>query len=47
MKPISIRQSGKKGWMINHKCVKCGKTISNKAATDDNFEEIIKLSQSQ
>ncbi len=45
MKPISITQNGKKGWMIIHKCTKCNKTIPNKSAPDDNFEEIIKLSQ--
>jgi len=45
MKPIKVEQSGKKGWMIQHKCLKCGKIIPNKAANDDNFEEIIILSQ--
>lgn len=45
MKPISVEQNGKKGWMIYHKCSKCGKIISNKAAEDDNFEKIIELTQ--
>lgn len=47
MIPISIDQSGKKGWMINHKCTKCGKLIPNKAAPDDNFELIITLTAHQ
>ncbi len=45
MEPISLDQSGKKGFIIYHKCKKCGKIITNKTASDDNFEEIIKLSQ--
>lgn len=44
MLPISIHQNGKKGWIITHKCEKCGKKIPNKAAPDDNFEKIIILS---
>lgn len=47
MEPIKINQSGKKGWIIYHKCTKCGKVISNKMADDDNFNEIINLSQPQ
>lgn len=43
MQPIKISHSGKKGWIISHKCTKCGKIIPNKAADDDNFEEIIKI----
>lgn len=45
MKPIKVSQNGKKGWMIKHKCQKCGKVIPNKAAPDDNFEKIIELTQ--
>ncbi|MBI4231751.1 RNHCP domain-containing protein, partial [Candidatus Peregrinibacteria bacterium] len=35
MKPTHIKKDGKKGWMIYHKCCKCGKIIPNKAAEDD------------
>ena len=45
MKPTSADQNGKKGWIIYHKCTKCGKIIPNKVANDDNFEKIIELSQ--
>lgn len=45
MKPIGVEHKGKKGWMIYHKCLKCGKIISNKAANDDNFDKIVDLSQ--
>ena len=45
MKPIKAEQNGKKGWMIMQECTKCSKKIPNKAATDDNFDEIIQLTQ--
>jgi len=45
MKAIGIEQNKKKGWVIKHKCTKCQKIINNKSAADDNFDEIIKLSQ--
>jgi hypothetical protein len=44
MTPESVYQDGKKGWMISHKCGKCKKIMVNKAAPDDNFDEIIRLS---
>ncbi|MFA6917475.1 MAG: RNHCP domain-containing protein [Candidatus Gracilibacteria bacterium] len=45
MIPIQVDQDGKKGWIIYHKCQKCGKMISNMAADDDNFDKIILLTQ--
>ena len=33
--PTAIDQDGKKGWMIEYRCAKCGKTSRNKAAPDD------------
>jgi len=45
MKPIGITQSGKKGWILLHKCTKCGKTIRNKMADDDNMELAAELSR--
>ncbi len=45
MKPVGIDQNGKKGWMIQHQCIKCNKRIPNKAAKDDNFDLMIQLSQ--
>lgn len=45
MKPIKIDKDGKKGWIITHKCLKCGAEKINKAADDDNFDAIIELSQ--
>jgi DNA-directed RNA polymerase subunit RPC12/RpoP len=37
MEPIGLDQDGKKGWMILHRCVHCGKEIPNKAAPDDDL----------
>lgn len=37
MKPIGIDHRKKKGWMIVHQCVSCGKEIPNKAACDDDL----------
>ncbi|MBD3331130.1 RNHCP domain-containing protein [Candidatus Peregrinibacteria bacterium] len=45
MEPTSVEHNSRKGWMIKHRCTKCGKEILNKSAPDDNFEKIIELSQ--
>ena len=42
---IQVDQDGKKGWIVSHKCQKCGKIISNMTAPDDNFDKIILLTQ--
>ncbi|MBI2634532.1 RNHCP domain-containing protein [Candidatus Peregrinibacteria bacterium] len=43
MQPIKADQNGKKGWMIYHKCMECGKIMPNKAAPDDDFGKIVEL----
>ena len=45
MEAVKLEQSTKKGWVIIHRCKKCKKTIKNKAANDDNQNELIQLSQ--
>jgi len=45
MKPVGIEISAKKGYVITHECMKCFQQKKNKAATDDNFELILKISQ--
>jgi hypothetical protein len=43
MEPMSLDQDGKKGFVIVHKCTKCGQISRNKAAPDDElpgFEHI-------
>lgn len=44
LEPISIEIDSKKGYVIIFKCKKCGKVVKNKAAEDDNIDEIIRLS---
>ncbi|MDD5623614.1 MAG: RNHCP domain-containing protein [Candidatus Peribacteraceae bacterium] len=43
MEPVGVDHRGAKGWMIVHRCVTCGKTITNKVAPDDDIAEISKL----
>lgn len=44
LEPIEIEQSNKKGYVIVFKCKKCGQIRKNKAAKDDDMNEIIKVS---
>lgn len=44
LEPIGVEISNKKGYVIIHKCKKCGAIRKNKAAEDDNIDLIIKLS---
>lgn len=37
MEPTGLDYKGKKGFMIVHKCVKCGKEMKNKKAEDDDM----------
>ena len=43
MRPISIEQSGDK-FIITHKCEKCGKTIKQHSAENDDIDAIISIS---
>ena len=48
MRPVGAEQSGKKGWIIRHRCEACGFEGRNKAALDDprqpdSFEALIQL----
>ena len=49
LEPIGVEQSGKKGWVIVHRCLSCGAVKRNKAALDDpvqpdDYETIVTLS---
>ncbi len=33
--PVAVEHSGKKGWVIVHRCERCGAVRRNKAALDD------------
>ena len=43
MAPIAAEKSGE-GFIITHKCEKCGKTIRQHAAPEDDIDAIISLS---
>lgn len=45
MTAIGVEQEGKKGFIIKHRCQKCGKILRNLTAPDDNQEQIIILTQ--
>ena len=47
MEPVSVLQNSKKGFQISHRCLKCGKTIFNKAAPDDNVDQLIAVMKKQ
>ena len=44
LEPIGLEIDSKKGYVIVHKCKKCGAIRKNKVAKDDNMELIIELS---
>lgn len=41
--PQDVTVSGKKGYIIQYKCSKCGKLHNNKSAEDDNYSTILKV----
>jgi len=43
MEPIEVDKTGKKGYILIHKCIKCGKIMKNKVANDDDFDQIVRL----
>ena len=47
MDPISAEPDPKKGFIIYHKCRKCGALRRNKAAKDDDMDKIIELTAKQ
>ena len=47
MDPISAEPDPKKGFIIYHKCRKCGAVRRNKAAKDDDMDKIIELTAKQ
>ena len=46
MKPVAAEVSGD-GYVITHKCEKCGKSKRQRAADDDSVDEIIKICRVQ
>ena len=46
MEPVSA-EPGRNGFVITHKCKKCGKTIRQHASDDDDIDTIIDLTTKQ
>lgn len=49
LEPVGVEHSGKKGWVIVHRCRRCGVTRRNRAALDDpacpdDYDAIVALS---
>lgn len=44
LEPVGLEMNNRKGYVIIHKCKKCGAIRKNKAAEDDNMDLIIQLS---
>lgn len=45
MKPIGLDSHSKKGQMIIHECLTCGKNIRNIVARDDDFDRLVEVSK--
>lgn len=45
MEPMGTERHSQKGWMIVHKCERCGKVARNRTAPEDNIELLVQLSQ--
>ncbi len=49
LEPVGADHSGKKGWVIVHRCRRCGEVRRNKAALEDavpdDFEKLVALTQ--
>lgn len=45
LRPVGIEISGKKGYVIVHKCEKCNATLKNKSAKDDCYNAILEVSK--
>ena len=43
LKPVNVTIDGKKGKQIVYKCKKCGATVKNIVALDDNEDEIYRV----
>ena len=43
MRPIAVTTDAKRGFVITHKCVKCGHTRNNRAQKDDDTDLLIRM----
>ena len=47
LRPVGVRVDGKRGYIIEYKCIKCGAGHNCKAATDDDFDAILGIMSHQ
>lgn len=50
MRPVAVEWSGKKGWVLRHRCERCGAERRNRAALDDptcpdDYEAVVALTR--
>ncbi len=43
MEPVSVDHSGKKGFVLIHRCTVCGAEDRNRLAPDDDMDLVIEL----
>lgn len=43
MRPVAVTTDAKRGFVITHKCVKCGHTRNNRAQKDDDTDLLIRM----
>ncbi len=46
MAPVAVSSDPRKGYVITHQCLFCGKRMNNKAAADDDSDALIRVSAS-
>jgi hypothetical protein len=50
MEPVAVEHDARRGWMVVHRCLRCGSTRRNRSAHDDprqpdNFEEMLAIAR--
>lgn len=43
MEPVGVDHSGKKGFILIHRCIRCGAEDRNRLAPDDEMDRVIEL----
>ncbi|GAA1118716.1 MULTISPECIES: RNHCP domain-containing protein [Nesterenkonia] len=47
MAPVGVDHSGKKGFLLLHRCTRCGQVDRNRLAPDDDMDRVIELQRPQ
>ena len=43
MEPVGVDHTGKKGFLLLHRCTRCGQVDRNRLAPDDDMDRVIEL----